>query len=294
MKMNRRLEKMTVKRFSVFLFVFLLIMAPHPSLSAKPEEVTILVDGVPLDAKGITIDQEIFVPAWILENYGNTRIIWKPGTSILEINTFEPLDAISKMEASISIRIGFYAEEEGFIIGKNTRVYILNLDPKNLTFENGNTLHDRAHQSTISRLQPINEWEIKYLNLSPTERYYRTGLQIISRMDKDTILGLDKVVDRYESLYRDFYFDLLSTIVFERERQISESATISPYLKDIKILKLITDEEGKGMITVPNGTYFVFCRMYLRGKIILWNLPVTVSGSDLSLELTNRNVIFTR
>lgn len=276
---------------ALFLALFSMALS-YQAFPANPEELTILVDGVPLDAKGVSIDQELYVPAWILENYGNTRIIWKPGASILEINTVEPEDAILKMEGAVSIRIGFYAEEEGFIIGKNTRVYILNLNPGSLDFGSGDSLHRRAHESTISRLQPIDEWVLKYLDLSPPERYYNAGLQKISKMDKETILGLNSIVEKYENLYQEFYHDLLSTLVFEKEREISESATISPELKDIKIMKLITDEEGKGKVTLQNGTHFVFCRMYHQGRLIIWNLPVTVTGNDISLELTNRNVTY--
>ncbi len=285
-----------MKRTSILiLFAALLTLGISRQLcAADQEEISILVDGLPLDAKGVRVNREPYVPAWILENYGNTRIMWKPGESILEINTIEPESAIYKMEGTMRIRIGFYSQEEGFIAGKNTPVHILNMNPDNLEFESGASLHQRAHQSTISRLQIADEKVLKYLDLSPPERYHHAGLEIISQMERDSILGLDSIIARYESLYREFYYDLLSTLVFEKEKEISESPTISAELKELSISEVKTDEAGTGSITLRNGTHFVFCRMHHEGKLIIWNLPVTITGNDISLELTNRNVTFVK
>ncbi len=35
----------------------------------NPPDIPILVDGVPLDARAIAIRGEVYIPAWILENY---------------------------------------------------------------------------------------------------------------------------------------------------------------------------------------------------------------------------------
>lgn len=281
------------KRKKIFYQILLLLTFLFFSTAALADsEVTILVDGIPLDAKGIVVDQDVFIPAWILENYGTTKVIWKPGDSILEINTAPPIKPIEKMEGEVTIRVGFYASQEGFIIGDRTNVYIFNINPETLRFKDGKSIHERAHEAAIARLSPLNDIVIRYLDLSPPNRYLKDGWRVISLMDRKEILNLKTIVDRYELLYKEMYYDILSTLVLEKYSMINDASSIYPELKHITSLKMITDEDGKGKVTLKNGTYFIYSRMFYKGSIIVWNLPVTISGNDISIELTNRDATY--
>ena len=86
----------------------------------------------PCDARGIAIRGEVYLPAWILENYGGTKVEWVRPANLLQINTASrPRDPVP-VEGTLKVKVGSYLASEGFVVGKTTRLFLLNTDPKAL------------------------------------------------------------------------------------------------------------------------------------------------------------------
>ncbi len=274
----------------------LLLALPAPAGRAA-EGIPIIVDGLPLDAKAIQYRDEVYVPAWILENYARTKVRWEPGSNLLEIRTVtEGTDegSLPQREGTLSIRVGFYVEAKGFVIGRSTRLYVLNVDPKGFRFPDGKSPTERAHEGAIDRIGtpslPLHE----YLELPPTERFTAKGWRIVARMSKEEIDPLAATVDRYELLYRSLFYDLLTNLVIAKEQEVNRSGIVDDALKGIRIQLLEVGDDGSARVTLPNGLYFVFARTLYQNRQIVWDMPVAIRGGESRLELSNRNAALTQ
>ncbi|GAB4239789.1 MAG: hypothetical protein OHK0028_17780 [Deltaproteobacteria bacterium] len=269
--------------------VFAVLLAAVPALSAPPD-IPILVDGVPLDARGIAIRGEVYIPAWILENYGGTKVEWVRPANLLEINTASrPPDPVPA-EGTLKVKVGSYLASEGFVVGKATRLFLLNTDPKEFRLPDGRTASERAHEGTIARIGPASAPAIEYLRLSPTARFAPEGWAVVSRMPKEEIYVLPSLVERYEALYNTLYYDLLTNLVIEMEQRVRESGTLDPALRSIGILPVPLGEDGAGEVRSTPGIRFLFGRMLYGNRQIVWNVPVVLQGGAVtSVELSHRN-----
>lgn len=274
---------------SIVAAVLLAAVPAFPAFSVPPD-IPILVDGVSLDARGIAIRGEVYIPAWILENYGRTKVEWVRPANILQINTTPlPKDSVPA-EGTLKVKVGSYLASEGFVVGKMTRLFLLNTDPKEFRFPEGKTAEDRAHEGTIGRIGSISAPAVEYLHLSPTARFTREGWALVSRMPKEEINVLPTLVERYEALYNTLYYDLLTNVVFEMEQRVRESGTIDPALRKIEILPVSLGEDGAGSIRSTPGVRFLFGRMLYGNRQIVWNVPVVIQGgAETSVELSHRN-----
>lgn len=265
------------------------LLAAAPAFSAPPD-IPILVDGVPLDARGIAVRGEAYIPAWILENYGGTKVEWVRPANLLQINTASrPRDSVA-VEGTLKVKVGSYLASEGFVIGKTTRLFLLNVDPKGFRFPDGKTAADRSHEGTIGRIGPASTPAVEYLQLSPTARFTREGWTVVSRMPKEEIYELPALVERYEALYNALFYDLLTNLVLEMEQLVRDSGSLDPALRKIEILPVSLGEDGAGSIRSAPGIRFLFGRMLYGNRQIVWNVPVVIQGAaETSVELSHRN-----
>jgi len=251
--------------------------------------IPIMVDGLPLDARAIAVGDEAYVPAWILENYAHTKIKWMRRSNLLEILTVPTEAPIPATEGSLKIRIGFYLTSEGFVIGRNTRLFLLNADPKEFRFPDGKTPADRANEGALERMGGASGALRDYLGLPPTERFTPKGWGIVARMPKEEIASLAITVDRYELLYKSLFYDLITNLVLSKERQLKDPSVIDESLKGLRIDSIDVAEDGSAKVRLPDGLYFLYARMLHRNRQVVWDLPVTVRGGETQLELSNRN-----
>lgn len=278
-------------RRTAFFAVVAVLLAAVPAFSAPPD-IPILVDGVPLDALGIAVRGEVYVPAWILENYGGTKVEWVRPANLLQINTAShPRDPVP-VEGTLNVKVGSYLASEGYVAGKATRLFLLNTDPKEFRFPDGKTAADRAHEGTITRIGPASAPAIEYLHLAPTARFTREGWAVVSRMPKEEIYVLPALVERYEAMYNTLFYDLLTNLVFEMEQRVRESGALDPALRKIEILPVPLGEDGAGSIRSAPGIRFLFGRMLYGNRQIVWNVPVAIQGAaETSVELSHRNAV---
>lgn len=270
--------------------VILLVSAARAAFAAEAD-IPIMVDGLPLDAKAISVRNEVYVPAWILENYAHTKVNWMRPGNILEILTTTPADAppaVSR-EGRLSLRIGVYLEREGFVVGKNTRLFVLNVDPKEFRFADGKSAAERAHEGAVDRIGGASQAMRDYLRLDPTERFTPKGWNIVARMPKEEIEKLPEIVDRYEALYKGLYYDMVTNLVMQKEAEVNASGIIDEALKGIRIDKVDVSDDGAAQVRLPNGLYFLYARMLYRNRQIVWDIPVSMRGADTAMELSNRN-----
>lgn len=258
-------------------------------VSAAEETISIMVDGLPLDAKAVAIRDEVYVPAWILENYAHTKVTWLRGSNLLEIHTEAPAPPSLPPRGKVRIKIGVYLKSHGFVVGRNTRLYVLNIDPKEFLFPEGKSPSARAHEAAIERIGAISPAMHEYLELPPTERFSPKGWKIVSTMPGEEIATLTAIVDKYELLYKGLYYDLVTNLVIQKEQQANESAVIDESMKGVKIENVPVKEDGSAEIVLGNGFYFLYARMLYRNRQVVWNLPVSVRGGETSIELSNRN-----
>ncbi len=210
------------------------LLAAVPSFP-NPPDIPILVDGVPLDARAIAIRGEVYVPAWILENYSGTKVEWIRPANLLEIvSASKPRDPVPS-EGTLKVKVGSYLAPEGFVVGSSMRLYLLNTDPKEFRFPDGRTAADRAHEGTIARIGAASTPAKEYLQLSPTDRFTPRGWGVIARMPKEEISVLPVLVEQYEALYNTVYYDLLTNLVLEMDHRVRELGTLDPALQKITI-----------------------------------------------------------
>ncbi|MEK6778583.1 MAG: hypothetical protein AABY80_02845 [Candidatus Deferrimicrobiota bacterium] len=271
------------------LFIVVLFPLLFGSTALAQADIPIIVDGIPLDAKAVVVKDEVFIPAWILENYAHTKVRWMRRGNILEILTSAPGDPSPPTEGKLKVKVGFYLGTEGFVVGKNTRLYLLNIDPKEFTFQDGKTPAERAHEGTVERIGNISDPMREYLHLPPTERFSPKGWGIVSKMPKEEIVLLSSIVERYEVLYKSLYYDLVTNLVIGKEQDIRTSSMIDETLKGIRIENVPLSDDGSAEITLGNGLYFLYARMLYRNRQIVWDMPVAVRGTGTMIELSNRN-----
>jgi hypothetical protein len=265
------------------------LLAAVPASSAPPD-IPILVDGVPLDAKGIAVRGEVYIPAWILENYGGTKVEWVRPANLLQINTAGRTQDPVPADGTLKVTVGSYLASEGFVVGKSTRLFLLNIDPKAFRFPDGRTAGDRAHEATIGRISSASPPAMEYLQLSPTARFAREGWAVVSRMPKEEIVVLPTLVEQYEAIYNSLYYDLLTNLVIEMELRVRESGTLDPAMHDVSIQPVTLGEDGAGTIRSAPGIRFLFGRMLYGNRQIVWNVPVVIHGNaETSVELSHRN-----
>ncbi len=270
-----------------FLAVLGILLATSAAF-AQGGTISIIVDGLPLDARAVAIKDEVYVPAWILENYARTKVNWIRRSNILEILTEAPSTA-SPQEGKMKLKIGIYLDQEGFVVGKGTRLYLLNSDPKEFRFPDGKTPAERAHEGTIERIGNLSEAMRQYLQLPPTERFSTKGWKIISVMPAEEISALNSTVDRYELLYKSLYYDLITNLISEKDEKIRTSSVIEETLKGVRIESVPVGDDGAAEIPLSNGLYFLYARMLYKNRQIVWDMPVAVRGGETTVELSNRN-----
>jgi len=258
---------------------------------AAPEEgkIAIIVDGLPLDARAIAVKDDVYVPAWILENYAHTKVNWRRRSNVLEIITVSPDRAIPSPAGTLKVKIGVYLDSEGFVGGGSTRLYLLNVDPKEFRFPDGKTPAERAHEGAVDRIGKRSENIHAYLALSPTERNSPNGWRMVATMPKTEIAALAATVDKYELLYKSLYYDLVTTLVIAKDQQVNSSSVIDDAVKGIRIEKVSVREDGTASANLANGLYFLYARMLYRNRQIVWDIPVAIRGGDTVIELSNRN-----
>ncbi len=276
-------------RRAASLAVVAALLAAVPAFSAPPD-IPILVDGVPLDALGIAIRGEVYIPAWILENYGGTKVEWVRPANLLQIDTASRPRDPGPVDGTLKVKVGSYLASEGYVTGKAMRLFLLNTDPKDFRFNDGKSAADRAHEGTIARIGPASAPAMEYLQLAPTNRFTRTGWAVVSRMPKEEIFVLPTLVERYEAMYNTLYYDLLTNLVIEMEQRVRASGALDPTLQKIEILPVTLGEDGDGSIRSAPGIRFLFGRMLYGNRQIVWNVPVVIQrGAETSVELSHRN-----
>jgi len=274
--------------FLPLLAVLALLSAASPAGSDEGK-IAIIVDGLPLDAKAIAVKDDVYVPAWILENYAHTKVNWVRRSNILEVITTTPDQPVPPPEGTLNVKIGFYLDTEGFVVGGATRLYLLNTDPKEFQFRDRKSAAVRAHEGAIDRIGKSSPDIHEYLALSPTERYSPRGWPIVARMPKEEIAKLAATVDRYEALYKSLYYDLITTLVIGKEQEVNSSSVIDDAVKGIRIESVPVGEDGTASVKVANGLYFLYARMLYKNRQIVWDIPVAVRGGEATIELSNRN-----
>ncbi len=286
---NDRRPSMPQTRRTASVAAVAVLLAAVPALSAPPD-IPILVDGVPLDARGIAVRGEVYIPAWILENYGGTKVEWVRPANLLRIDTASgPRDPVPK-EGTLKVKVGSYLAPEGFVAGKAPRLFLLNMDPKEFRFPDGKTAADRAHERTIGRIGSASGPAVEYLQLSPAARFALEGWAVVSRMPKEEIFLLPALVERYEAQYNTLHYELLANLVLEMEQRLRKPGAVDPALRKLEILPVSLGEDGTGSILSAPGIRFLFGRMLYGNRQIVWNLPVVIHGeADTSVELSHRN-----
>jgi hypothetical protein len=252
-------------------------------------DIAIIVDGLPLDAKAIAIKDEVYVPAWILENYAHTKVNWSRQSNLLEIITTPSNTASEPQDCVLKLKVGFYLDAEGFVIGQNTRLYLLNVDPKDFRTEDGKTAAERAHEGSIERIGSVSEAMRSYLRLPPLDRFTARGWAVVAKMPKDEIATLSSTVEKYETLYKSLYYDLITNLVIGKQQALSTSSVIDGALKGIRIDNIPVKDDGTAEITLPNGLYYLYARMLYRNRQVVWDMPVSLRGGESVIELSNRN-----
>jgi hypothetical protein len=252
-------------------------------------DIAIIVDGLPLDAKAVAIKDEVYVPAWILENYAHTKVNWVRQSNLLEILSTPSNTASAPQEGILKLKVGFYLDAEGFVIGQNTRLYLLNVDPKDFRSDDGKTASERAHEGSIERIGSVSEAMKNYLRLAPLDRFTARGWSIVSKMPKEEIATLSSSVEKYETLYKSLYYDLITNMVIGKEQALTTSSVIDGSLKGIRIDNIPVKDDGTAQITLPNGLYYLYARMFYRNRQIVWDMPVALRGGESVIELSNRN-----
>lgn len=271
------------------LLVLAALLAIGAPAAAEDRPIAIIVDGLPLDAKGIAVKDDVYVPAWILENYAHTKVHWRRRSNLLEIVTTTPDRPLPPAEGTLNVKIGFYLDAEGFVVGGSTRLYLLNVDPKEFQFPDGKSPAGRAHEAAVDRIGKRSEDIHEYLALSPTERFSTKGWRIVARMPKTEIATLAATAETYEVLYKSLYYDLITTLVIGKEQEVNTSSVIDESLKGIRIEKVAVADDGTAKATLPNGLYFLYGRMLHRNRQIIWDIPVAIRGGEAVIELSNRN-----
>ncbi len=252
-------------------------------------DIAIIVDGLPLDAKAISIKDEVYIPAWILENYAHTKVNWTRQSNLLEIISTPSNTASAPQEGTLKLKIGFYLDAEGFVIGQNTRLYMLNVDPKDFRTEDGKTVDERAHEGSIERIGSVSEAMKSYLRLSPLDRFTARGWSIVSKMPKEEIATLSSSVEKFETLYKSLYYDLITNLVIGKQQALTTSSIIDGSLKGIRIDNIPVNDDGTAQLKLPNGLYYLYARMFYRNRQIVWDMPVSLRGGEAVIELSNRN-----
>ncbi len=278
-----------MKHFPSRLAALVLIFLAFPGGVAAEGTIPIMVDGQPLDAKAVAIRDEVFIPAWILENYAHTKVNWIRRSNILEIRTAEPAPTAVPSRGNVLIRIGVYLDPDGFVTGRDTRLYILNVDPKEFLFPDGKSPVARANEAAVERIGGGSEALRAYLALTPTERNSSKGWQMVAKMPDREIAALSDTVNRYELLFKSLYYDLLTNLVTQKQHLLNESSVIDESLKGMKIDRIPVREDGSARIELDNGFYFLFGRLLYRNRQVVWDIPVTVRGGEIGVELSNRN-----
>lgn len=266
-----------------------LVLLVVPGGSAAEGTIPILVDGQPLDAKAVAIKDEVYVPAWILENYAHTKVSWLRRSNILEIRTADPARTTVLSRGKVHVRIGVYLDPHGFVTGRGTRLYVLNVDPKEFLFPDGRTPVARANEAAVERIGSVSRALRAYLELPPTERNSSKGWQIVAEMPDEEIAALSDTIAKYELLFKSLYYDLLTNLVTQKEQHLNESSVIDDSLKGMKIDRVPVQEDGSAQIELDNGIHFLFGRFLYRSRQVVWDIPVTVRGGEIGVELSNRN-----
>ncbi len=268
------------------LVALLWLVSPAASDEGK---IAIIVDGLPLDAKAIAVKDDVYVPAWILENYAHTKVNWRRRSNLLEILTTTPDQPASPPEGTLKVKIGFYLDSEGFVVGGSTRLYLLNMDPKEFQFPDGKSPAERAHEGAVDRIGKSSPDIHAYLALSPTDRFSPNGWRVVARMPKTEIATLAATVDKYELLYKSLYYDLITTLVIAKDQQVNSSNVIDDATKGTRIESVPVAEDGTANAKLANGLYFLYARMLYKNRQIVWDIPVAVRGGETVIELSNRN-----
>lgn len=272
------------------LFLLAALLAPAPPAASEEGKIAIIVDGQPLDAKAIAVKDDVYIPAWILENYAHTKVNWLRRSNILEVITTAPDRPTPPPEGTLKVKIGFYLDSEGFVVpGGSTRLYLLNSDPKEFQFADGKSPAARAHEGAVDRVGKSSRDIHEYLALSPTDRYSPKGWRIVARMPQQEIAILSATVDKYESLYRSLYYDLITNLVIEKEQQVNASSVIDDALKGTRIENVPVSENGTAEVKLANGLYFLYARTLYKNRQIIWDIPIAVRGGETLIELSNRN-----
>lgn len=256
---------------------------------AASGDIAIIVDGLPLDAKAIAIKDEVYVPAWILENYAHTKVNWSRQSNLLEIISTPSNTSSAPVDGTLKLKVGFYLDAEGFVIGQNTRLYVLNVDPKDFRTDDGKTAAERAHEGSIERIGSVSEAMRNYLRLPPLDRFTARGWAIVAKMPKEEIGSLSSSVEKYETLYKSLYYDLITNMVIGKQQALNESSVIDGSLKGIRIDNIPVKDDGTAQITLPNGLYYLYARMLYRNRQVVWDMPISLRGGESVVELSNRN-----
>ena len=252
-------------------------------------DIAIIVDGLPLDGKAIAVKDEVYVPAWILENYAHTKVNWIRQGNLLEILTTPPNTSSAPQDGVLRMKVGFYLDAEGFVIGQNTRLYLLNVDPKDFRTEDGKTAAERAHEGSIERIGSVSEAMKSYLRLPPLDRFTARGWSIVAKMPKEEISSLSSSVEKYETMYKSLYYDLITNMILEKQTALSGSSVVDGSLKGIKIDNIPVRDDGTAEVKLPNGLYYLYARMLYRNRQIVWDMPLSLRGGESVVELSNRN-----
>jgi hypothetical protein len=267
----------------------LLLTAAASEGIAASGDIAIIVDGLPLDGKAIAIKDEVYVPAWILENYAHTKVNWVRQANLLEILTTPSNTSAVPEDGILRMKVGFYLDTEGFVIGQNTRLYLLNVDPKEFRTEDGKTAAERAHEGSIERIGSVSEAMKSYLRLPPLDRFTARGWAIVAKMPKEEIASLSSSVEKYETLYKSLYYDLITNMVIEKQTALKSSSVIDGSLKGIRIDNITVKDDGTAEAKLPNGLYYLYARMLYRNRQIVWDMPISLRGGESVVELSNRN-----
>lgn len=270
---------------AIALFLSIFAAGAH----AGPADIAIIVDGLPLDAKAIAIKDEVYIPAWILENYAHTKVNWSRQSNFLEILSTPSNTASEPQDGVLRLKVGFYLDAEGFVIGQNTRLYVLNVDPKDFRTEDGKTAHERAHEGSIERIGAVSEAMRNYLRLPPLDRFTARGWTIVAKMPKEEISTLSSIVEKYETLYKSLYYDLITNLVIGKEQSLRSSSVIDESLKGVRVENVAVKDDGTAQIKLPNGLYYLYARMLYRNRQIVWDMPIALRGGESTIELSNRN-----
>lgn len=266
-----------------------LLASAHPSLAAPPD-IPILVDGVPMDARAAFIQGEAYVPAWILENDGKTKVTLTRPANVLEIVTIPKTTDPPTAGGILVVKVSVHAGREGFSVKKATRLFLMNVDPKEFRFPDGRTASERARDGSMERVGPASPAAREYLRLSPAERSAPEGWGMVARMPKEEIAGLPDLLERYEALYRSLYYDLLATLVMDMDQRVRDSGMLDPSLKGISIRPVPLGDNGAGRLKAPPGICFLYGRMLEGPHQVVWDVPVSVrSGGETVVELSLRN-----